>query len=432
MMKQLLAILCCAVALNTYATVGHNDNYVKSNLNTPGQILTFQKPTNSWMHYKNYLITSVYGVMDSSIVSDMYMDCLITRSDWSNGGVEIPIGAKVVGFQLDGYYDHQLNNKMKFKCWMKNTSATTIANTTVNSGYLHNGYLDRLTDDWRYCDAIECVFPSNATEQNPQALFDVDFYHTKPFVNTGENILMTILSVAGYRKMTDLHFLCSPAQTEIATFYRTGNYGYGGPATSGSTSEVDNMVAAQSYQLPAFRWKYYTNDIFVTINLLDPNGDAIAQDDITSEQPDGRPLLAIYDLSANSLVAIQGATPNSDGFVAVTPGQKIEVKNVDYTHQYRVRVKSATCGQDEVVASFGAISDDIDLTFNMQQEKTEPEPVRGDLNGDGRVDIADVNIAINIMIGKAPSTELSDLNGDGKSDIADVNIVINIMLGKNI
>ena len=68
----------------------------------------------------------------------------------------------------------------------------------------------------------------------------------------------------------------------------------------------------------------------------------------------------------------------------------------------------------------------------MQQEQTDPDSVRGDLNGDGKVDIADVNISINTMLGKEPSTELSDLNGDGRTDIADVNIEINLMLGKDI
>lgn len=432
MSKKLLTLItCCALGVAAHATASHNQNYLTSNLDNPGQMLTFQKTTNSWMHYINYLVTSVYGVESTSIVGDLFIDCMITRSDLSNGNVGIPIGAKIAGFQVDGYYNQQLDNRMEFKCWMKNTSATSIANTGVHDGYLHNGYLNQLTDDWRYCDTIKCVFPSNATEQNPQTMFDVDFYQTKPFVNTGENILMTILSIA-YRYKIDLNFLCSSAQTEIATFYRTGNYGYGGPATSGSSSEIDRMVDAKSYQLPAFRWKYYTNDLFVAVDLLDPNGNTISQDEITLEQTDGRPLLSIYDITSQKLVAIAGTTPNTEGFVPVTPGQRIEVLNVDYTHQYRVTVKSVTCGQDEVVASFGAISDDIDLTFTMQQEQTDPDPVRGDLNGDGKVDIADVNISINTMLGKEPSTELSDLNGDGRTDIADVNIEINLMLGKNI
>ncbi len=62
----------------------------------------------------------------------------------------------------------------------------------------------------------------------------------------------------------------------------------------------------------------------------------------------------------------------------------------------------------------------------------------GDINGDGTVDIADVNAVINKMLGKSlpptpsPGGEGSsaDVNGDGIVDIADVNAVINIMLGK--
>ncbi len=433
MYKKLFTLItCCLLAVATHATATHNENYVASNLSTPGKILTFQKTTNSWLHYINYLITSVYGVSDTAVVSDLYVDCMITQNDLRNENIGVPIGAKIVGFQLDGYYNQQLNNRMEFKCWLKNTSATSISNTGVRDGYLHNGYLDQLTDDWRYCDAIECFFPSNATEQNPQTMFDIDFFEAKPFVNTGENILMTILSIAGKRKMTDLNFLCSSAQTEIATFYRTGNYGYGGPATGGTSAEVDDMVTAESYQLPAFRWKYYTNDIAVIINLLDPNGNPITQDDITADQPDGRPLLYIYDETAKQIVQVQGTSPNAEGFFAVTPGASVVVKNVDYTHQYRIIAKSVTCGQDEVLASFGSIDNDIDLTFTLQQEKAIV--VHGDVTGDGLVDIADVNAVINVMLGKWTAADCAndpDLTGDGKVDIADVNASINYMLGKN-
>ncbi len=57
----------------------------------------------------------------------------------------------------------------------------------------------------------------------------------------------------------------------------------------------------------------------------------------------------------------------------------------------------------------------------------------GDINLDGIVDVSDVNIIINIMLGKAQAsnyTGISDLNGDGSVDVSDVNAVINIMLGK--
>ena len=56
----------------------------------------------------------------------------------------------------------------------------------------------------------------------------------------------------------------------------------------------------------------------------------------------------------------------------------------------------------------------------------------GDLNGDGVVDVTDVNICINVILERNTDPDiiaLSDLNGDGTVDVADVNMIINIILG---
>lgn len=54
-----------------------------------------------------------------------------------------------------------------------------------------------------------------------------------------------------------------------------------------------------------------------------------------------------------------------------------------------------------------------------------------DVNGDGNIDIADLNIIINTMLGKDPyHLSSSDLDKNGTTDIADVNIAINSMLGR--
>ncbi len=57
--------------------------------------------------------------------------------------------------------------------------------------------------------------------------------------------------------------------------------------------------------------------------------------------------------------------------------------------------------------------------------------VTGDINGDGIVDITDVNMVINMVLGKLEKTSAADVDGSGDVDITDVNTVINIMLGKN-
>ena len=55
----------------------------------------------------------------------------------------------------------------------------------------------------------------------------------------------------------------------------------------------------------------------------------------------------------------------------------------------------------------------------------------GDVNGDGVVDISDVNLCINVILGTASQSSYpgADVNGDGAVDIADVNAIINIILG---
>ena len=52
----------------------------------------------------------------------------------------------------------------------------------------------------------------------------------------------------------------------------------------------------------------------------------------------------------------------------------------------------------------------------------------GDVNGDLEVNIADVNVAINMILGGNSSTPAADVNGDGEINIADINAVIDIIL----
>ena len=62
---------------------------------------------------------------------------------------------------------------------------------------------------------------------------------------------------------------------------------------------------------------------------------------------------------------------------------------------------------------------------------TEQSGVLGDVDGDGKVDVSDVNAAINIILELKDASEYAgnaDLNGDGKVDVSDVNAIINIIL----
>jgi len=57
----------------------------------------------------------------------------------------------------------------------------------------------------------------------------------------------------------------------------------------------------------------------------------------------------------------------------------------------------------------------------------KPEVVKGDVNGDGEVTIADVNAVIDLILAGGYDA-VADVNGDGEVTIADVNAVIDIIL----
>lgn len=78
------------------------------------------------------------------------------------------------------------------------------------------------------------------------------------------------------------------------------------------------------------------------------------------------------------------------------------------------------------------VGDAIDL--GAYEYQGQVEPLRGDVNNDKRIDISDVNILINIMLGNDNADNYEGrayvTEGDTQVDIADINAVINMMLGK--
>ena len=73
--------------------------------------------------------------------------------------------------------------------------------------------------------------------------------------------------------------------------------------------------------------------------------------------------------------------------------------------------------------------DNFTVYYSGEQGGPE-EGLKGDVNNDDNVDIADVNAVIDMMLGKANKVDAADVTGDGVVDIADVNAIIDLMLGK--
>ncbi len=83
---------------------------------------------------------------------------------------------------------------------------------------------------------------------------------------------------------------------------------------------------------------------------------------------------------------------------------------------------------DDVLKTF-TVYTATDTQIDSTKLKFAVKGSGGDVNGDGIVDITDVNITINCALGKDDNTA-ADVNGDGIIDITDVNLVINSALGK--
>ena len=101
--------------------------------------------------------------------------------------------------------------------------------------------------------------------------------------------------------------------------------------------------------------------------------------------------------------------------------------NVRVTHK-QVDVPGDLNGDGKVDVS------DVNICINIILETVQDEAVKAlaDVTGDGNVDVSDVNLVVNIILGKAQFANYpnADVDGNGTVDVTDVNAVVNIILGK--
>ena len=79
-----------------------------------------------------------------------------------------------------------------------------------------------------------------------------------------------------------------------------------------------------------------------------------------------------------------------------------------------------------------SIAAESDATRHILADSTakagEQSTLKGDVNGDGEVNIADINAVIDMILSGRFDSK-GDVNGDGEVNIADINAVIDIILG---
>ena len=97
------------------------------------------------------------------------------------------------------------------------------------------------------------------------------------------------------------------------------------------------------------------------------------------------------------------------------------------TWAYSVRLFPNDAAQVEAEAFATAATPAAIQAWTLDPKAIATPAVAGDVNGDGMVNISDINALINYIL-SGGFADAADVNGDGAINIADVNAVIGIIL----
>lgn len=119
--------------------------------------------------------------------------------------------------------------------------------------------------------------------------------------------------------------------------------------------------------------------------------------------------------------------PGIDGF---NPGFKIDWavdeqgRHVSLSHIDFIKVYNAV---NQYCGWIGETSTEVAGAVDFHPDAEEPQSLKGDVDGDGEVNISDVNAVIDMIL-SSRFVPRGDVNGDNEVNISDVNAVIDLIL----
>ncbi|MBR1804009.1 MAG: carboxypeptidase regulatory-like domain-containing protein [Muribaculaceae bacterium] len=287
--------------------------------------------------------------------------------------INLPRGAKITRIAFKG---RNTGNPgvAKVQAWIENTTDAAVSNNAIHA-----------TDDMTpIMDKDYTFLPGGAAGMTPTHAEMLVIELAEPFVYDGTNLRLRFHSVR--------------------TTSCTVRYQY----------DDEAGVAIQQTN-----WKdefSYFQNCEVPVMYLDIEREATTVSGTVTAAATGNAVAGAQVVVSSGDVQYTATTANDGTYT-------VQVKK-DYLTDWQITVAAAgyTTFQEAIDLTEGSLVKDVQLQADSRL---------GDVTGDGKVDVADVNAVINIIL-KTKTVEdypgVADIDGDGKVDVSDVNAIINKIL----
>ncbi|MBO4871104.1 MAG: dockerin type I repeat-containing protein [Muribaculaceae bacterium] len=242
---------------------------------------------------------------------------------------------------------------------------------------------------------------------------------------------------------------------QFLRFYVTSHFNTFYSAWAGYTPY---LLMGKPYQLPFYETTTTGDTRYAWLNSGTVSWDlAASSEDLASSDNDGTFLVMIGSEADQSgtytsgKIHISGDNPKltfdyavlqgcnntlvakviCDGVTTTLGSHSMNGSSSDYVWNSVEYDLSAYAGKDIQLEFTGTVVTHVAVAIDNIKVTSTPTGIVGDVDGDGKVDVTDVNAAINIILELKTQDDYqgnADLDGDGKVDVSDVNQIINIIL----
>ena len=253
-------------------------------------------------------------------------------------------------------------------------------------------------------------------------------------ISYNENFDQIVLSS---RHMDEIYIIDHSTTTEEAASHSGGNYGKGGDFLYrwGNPENYDrgsnaNHILADQHSINWIPDGYPGEGNFILFNNFHTNNSSAALEFIPAVNPDGSYTVPDEEpFGPNSYTWVY-----TGGFMSQAQGGAFRLPNGN------TLITEATESYIFDVNSNGDIVWDYDYPSNMSMipraqkygyDYFDSISSPGDLNEDGTINVLDIIITVNIILGNEDYNSNADVNFDGTVNILDVVNLLNIIIGEN-